>query len=95
MDCQPVFLGQKEVPVSQEKYDAAVSSIPVHHVLMCKLCLQDEEGKSRGFGFVNFEDSDGAHAAVSALNGKDFSGKELFCGRAQKKSEREAELKAK
>jgi polyadenylate-binding protein len=72
-----------------------LSAFLAHHVLMCISCLQDEQGNSRGFGFVNFEDSDGAHAAVSALNGKDFDGKELYCGRAQKKSEREAELKAK
>lgn len=55
----------------------------------------DKEDKSKGFGFVNFEDADSARAAVDALNGQEVEGKELFCGRAQKKSEREAALKQK
>ena len=54
-----------------------------------------DDTKSKGFGFVNFEDADAARSAVDALNGKEFQGKELFCGRAQKKSEREAALKQK
>ena len=33
--------------------------------------------------------------AVTALNGSDVSGKQLYCGRAQKKAERQAELKEK
>lgn len=57
--------------------------------------MRDEEGTSKGFGFVNFEDADAAHKAVEALNGTDVDGKELYAGRAQKKGEREAELKAK
>jgi hypothetical protein len=32
---------------------------------------------------------------VEALNGKDIEGKELYAGRAQKKTERESTLKAK
>ncbi len=57
--------------------------------------MMDEEGKSKGFGFVNFADPDEAAKAVDALNGKEFEGKELYVGRAQKKSEREQELKNK
>jgi len=53
------------------------------------------EGQSRGFGFVNFEKPEEAKAAVEALNGKDIEGKALYAGRAQKKGEREAELRAK
>ena len=60
------------------------------------LMLQDENGRSRGFGFVNFEKPDAAHDAVEALSGKELAeGKELYVGRAQKKSEREASLKHK
>jgi polyadenylate-binding protein len=54
----------------------------------------DSKG-SKGFGFVNFETPEDARAAVDALNGTEVEGKELFCGRAQKKSEREAALKQK
>ncbi|CAH2036271.1 unnamed protein product [Thlaspi arvense] len=57
--------------------------------------MRDGEGKSKGFGFVNFENSEDAAKAVEALNGKTFDDKEWFVGKAQKKSERETELKQK
>jgi polyadenylate-binding protein len=57
--------------------------------------MRDEEGKSKGFGFVNFENSDDAEKAVAELHEKDYEGKTIFVGRAQKKGERESELRAK
>jgi polyadenylate-binding protein len=53
------------------------------------------DGKSKGFGFVSFEDAETAQRAVDELNGKEFEGRELYVGRAQKKAERQAELKEK
>ncbi|KAL5559067.1 hypothetical protein UlMin_035278 [Ulmus minor] len=55
--------------------------------------MRDGDGKSKCFGFVNFENSDDAAKAVEALNGKKFDDKEWYVGKAQKKSERELELK--
>lgn len=52
----------------------------------------DNEGKSRGFGFVNFERHEDAEKAVNELNDKDINGKILYVGRAQKKAERTNEL---
>ncbi|XP_062226108.1 polyadenylate-binding protein 2-like [Phragmites australis] len=51
------------------------------------------DGKSRCFGFINFENPDDAARAVQELNGKKIDDKEWYVGRAQKKSEREMELK--
>lgn len=56
---------------------------------------KDHEGKVKGFAFINFENPDLARKAVDDMNGKEIEGKVLFVGRAQKKSEREAELKNK
>lgn len=55
---------------------------------------------NRGFGFVNYEDCEGAHKAVEELNGKLFKNgegveMELYVGKAQKRSERERELRNK
>lgn len=57
--------------------------------------MKDGASKSKGFGFVNFENFEDAKKAVDEMNDKEINGKKLFCGRAQKKAEREAELKAK
>uniref|UniRef100_A0A0E0DFV4 Polyadenylate-binding protein n=1 Tax=Oryza meridionalis TaxID=40149 RepID=A0A0E0DFV4_9ORYZ len=51
------------------------------------------DGKSRCFGFINFESPDDAARAVEELHGKKINDKEWYVGRAQKKSEREIELK--
>lgn len=53
----------------------------------------DQEGKSRGFGFVNYSTHESAQAAVDEMNDKDIKGQKLYVGRAQKKHEREEELR--
>ncbi|XP_048433412.1 polyadenylate-binding protein 8-like [Pyrus x bretschneideri] len=58
-----------------------------------EVVMRDGDGKSRCFGFVNFEKAEDAARAVEALNGKKFDDKEWYVGKAQKKSERENELK--
>lgn len=86
----------KDLPLSidDDKKLAALFE-PYGKIQNAKLSIV--EGKSKGFGFVNMEDPDAAKAAVEGLNGKKLDGAEkpLFAGRAQKKDERQRELKAK
>lgn len=53
----------------------------------------DEVGHSKGFGFVNFENHEEAAKAVNDLHDTEVKGKKLFVARAQKKHEREEELR--
>jgi len=55
--------------------------------------MRDVDGKTKCFGFVNFENADDAANSVECLNGKKVDGKEWYVGKAQKKSERESELR--
>ncbi|XP_056102714.1 polyadenylate-binding protein 1-like isoform X2 [Rhinichthys klamathensis goyatoka] len=57
--------------------------------------MTDERGRSRGFGFVNFENHTDARRAVTEMNGKELNGRVLYVGRAQKRLERQGELKRK
>uniref|UniRef100_A0A672MDY0 Polyadenylate-binding protein n=1 Tax=Sinocyclocheilus grahami TaxID=75366 RepID=A0A672MDY0_SINGR len=57
--------------------------------------MTDDSGKSRGFGFVSFERHEDAQRAVDEMNGKELNGKQVYVGRAQKKGERQTELKRK
>ncbi|XP_030755845.1 polyadenylate-binding protein 4-like isoform X2 [Sitophilus oryzae] len=53
------------------------------------------EGSSKGFGFVAYEDPRAAERAVQEMSGREYEGRTLYVGRAQKKAERLNELRKK
>jgi polyadenylate-binding protein len=55
----------------------------------------DHEGKSKLFGFVAFEEPEAAEISVQAMHGKEVNGKNLYVQPAQKKAQRQMELKEK
>ncbi|KAM9647873.1 polyadenylate-binding protein 1-like isoform 3-T3 [Morphnus guianensis] len=57
--------------------------------------MMDNTGRSKGFGFVNFEKHEEAQKAVADMNGKEINGRIVYVGRAQKRLERQSELKRK
>jgi len=57
--------------------------------------MQDENGASKKFGFVSFENHEDAEKCVQEMNGKEYGERKLYVSRAQKKAERQAELKNK
>ncbi|KFV49781.1 Embryonic polyadenylate-binding protein, partial [Tyto alba] len=69
--------------------------------------MMDNSGRSKGFGFVNFEKHEEAQKArgsslppfppqaVADMNGKEINGRMVYVGRAQKRLERQSELKRK
>ncbi|RHX78751.1 RNA-binding protein [Leptospira yasudae] len=50
------------------------------------IIVDRETGRSRGFAFVTFIDSNSAKAAVSELNGKDLDGRNIVVSVAEDKS---------
>lgn len=63
-------------------------------IISLKIVTDTDTGKAKGFGFISFESPEEAEKAVDALNNYDVSGRKLFAGRAKKKAERAAEVKA-
>src|SRR3954449_7564471 len=47
-----------------------------------------ETGRSKGFGFVQMGSDDEAQAAIAALNGQDFGGRNLTVNEAKPREER-------
>lgn len=57
-----------------------------HGVVTSARVITDREtGRSRGFGFVEFEDESQAQAAQAALDGQDYEGRALRVNEAQEK----------
>jgi len=46
-------------------------------------------GQSKGFGFVEFEDSDAAEKAIAEINGKEVDGRNLVVNEARPQAKRE------
>ncbi|XP_060201380.1 polyadenylate-binding protein 7-like [Lycium barbarum] len=57
------------------------------NILSCKVAVS-EDGRSKGYGFVQFETEDSANAAIEELNGSDVEGKQMYVGKFVKKSDR-------
>jgi len=84
----------KNLPVEVAD-DALKIMFEAYGEIKSAIVMKDPEDKSRGFGFVNFVEHDDAAKAIDELNGKDSNGKPLYVGRAQKKRDRERELRDK
>ncbi|MEP0767603.1 MAG: RNA-binding protein [Fimbriimonadia bacterium] len=56
-------------------------------VTSCRIIEDKFTGRSKGFGFVEMSDKAQAEAAISGLNGKDFSGRPLTVNEARPKTE--------
>lgn len=57
-------------------------------VVSASVISDRETGRSKGFGFVEIEEEDKAKAAIEALNGKDFGGRNIVVNEARPREER-------
>ena len=85
-----VYVKNIDADVSDEEFTALFEK---YGEITSSSLARDEEGKVRGFGFVNYEDHEAAMKAADELNDTEFHGKLLYVGRAQKKHERAEELR--
>ncbi|CAO3688451.1 unnamed protein product [Umbelopsis vinacea] len=85
-----VYVKNLDLDVTDEEFEQMFTKYgPVSSAII----QRDDDGTSKGFGFVNFEQHEDAKKAVDELHESDYKGKPLFVSRAQKKNEREEELK--
>jgi cold-inducible RNA-binding protein len=52
-------------------------------VASAKVIMDRETGRSKGFGFVEFDDDDAAKAAISKLNNSDVQGRTIVVSEAR------------
>jgi RNA recognition motif-containing protein len=73
--------------LSFDATDAELSELfsPHGQVQSAQIVMDRDTGRSRGFGFV--EMSEGADAAITALNGQEFKGRNLTVNEAKPRGE--------
>jgi cold-inducible RNA-binding protein len=54
-------------------------------VVSVNVIMDRETGRPRGFAFVEMDDESGAEAAIRALDGKDFGGRNIKVSEAQER----------
>ena len=55
-------------------------------VVESKVIVDRETGRSRGFGFVTFEDPESAEEAIREMNGQELDGRTIRVDRARERS---------
>ena len=58
-------------------------------LLSASVIMDRETGRSKGFGFVEFDDDGAAEEAMNAMNGQDMQGRSLVVNEARPKRPRE------
>lgn len=81
----------KNIP--EDATEDEVRALFAKHGAIQSMKLVTVEGKQKGFGFINFETPEEAAAAVEHLHGTKLRDMEIFVARAQRKEEREKELR--
>lgn len=59
-------------------------------IVSATVIMDRDSGRSKGFGFVEFEADDAAKAAIEALNGKENGGRNLVVNEARPREDRPA-----
>jgi len=85
-----LYVKNLDLEVTQEEFEKLFNK---YGNVTSAIIQVDEEGRSKGFGFVNYATHDEAQSAVENLHDVEINGKKLFVSRAQKKAEREEELR--
>ncbi|MBP9852800.1 MAG: hypothetical protein QG629_258 [Patescibacteria group bacterium] len=57
-------------------------------VASAKVIVDRETNRSKGFGFVEFEDDDAAKTAIDKMNGSDVQGRSITVNEARPREER-------
>ncbi|MFO7523975.1 MAG: RNA-binding protein [Ignavibacteriaceae bacterium] len=78
-----LFVGSLPWSISDEELQEAFAAHG--NVLSAKVVTDKETRRSRGFGFVEFENESEASAAIQALNGSDLKGRNIIVSEAKPK----------
>lgn len=76
-----LYVGNLSFSVSEESLNSKFSEFGT--VDSCKLIIDRDTGRSKGFGFIEMSSDDEAQAAIDALDGNDFEGRNVKVNHAK------------
>lgn len=82
-----VFVGSLPFKTTDEELGAHFASAGT--VTSAKVIIDKNDGKSKGFGFVEFSSDAEAQAAVDKLNGSSLDGRDIFVDIARPSEKKE------
>ena len=81
-----IYVGNLSYRMNDKDLEEVFSKFGV--VKSAKVIMDRETGKSKGFGFIEMEDSAAGTKAIEALNGNENEGRTLRVNEAQPREER-------
>lgn len=81
-----LFVGNLSYSVNDEQLAEMFASFG--EVASAAVIIDRQTGRSKGFGFVEFNDDAAADAAIEAMNGKEEGGRPLTVNEARPKTDR-------
>ena len=79
-----IYVGNIAWGVSDDELEALFAQYG--EVNSARIITDRESGRSKGFGFVEMANADSANAAIEALNGNDFGGRDLRVNQAKERT---------
>ena len=80
-----LYFGNLSWDVTDEQLNGAVAQHA--NVVSARVITDRDTGRSRGFGFVEVEDTD-AQKVIDALNGSEWNGRQLTVNEAREREQR-------
>jgi len=79
-----IYVGNIAWGISDDELEALFAQYG--EVNSVRIITDRESGRSKGFGFVEMTTADSANAAIEALNGNDFGGRDLRVNQAKERT---------
>lgn len=81
-----LYVGNLPYTITKARLEEVFS--PFGALTECSVISDKFSGRSKGFGFVEFESDDAARQAIEKLNGTDLDGRNIIVNEARPKEER-------
>lgn len=81
-----LYIGNLAFAIRDEELSDAFGSFGT--IVSARVVMDRDTGRSKGFGFVEFDSEEAAQSAIESMNGKELSGRPLNVSEARPQTDR-------